>query len=233
MAEAIDGGFIQQFGQALAEPGEILFGRQRARTVGFTALHVGVDQIDIGTEVELATAQLAQPEHHQLLRLAVVIGDHPVALGELLLQGVQRQAQAVLGQRGSARQSLRHVIQPGQVAPDQAGGHRRAPASQLCRPVAGLQRVEHRRRQRGAARRGQLCQQAGLAHQGVQGEVAADGQLHQQRLQFCRDGIGHCLGQARQRAVDEGLQGGGQFGGGEGHALILAGSHLFANGEKL
>ena len=233
MAEAINGGFIQQLGQALAEAGKVLLGRQRARTVGFTALHVGVDQIDIGTEVELATAQLAQPEHHQLLRLAVVIEDHSMALGELLLQGVQRQAQAVLGQRSGTGEGLWHVVQPGQVAPDQAGRHRRAPAPQLCRPVAGLQWVEHRRRQRRAARRGQLRQQAGLAHQRVHGEVTADRQLHQHRLQLGRDGIGHCLGQARQCAVNEGLQGGGQFGGGEGHTVILAGSDPFANGEGL
>ncbi|MNT15938.1 hypothetical protein D3C72_1510180 [compost metagenome] len=156
-----------------------------------------------------------------------------MALGELLMQGVQRQAQAVLGQRGGTGEGLWHVVQPGQVAPDQAGRHRRAPTPQLRGPVTRLQRVEHRGRQWRAARRGQLRQQAGLAHQGVHGEVAADRQLHQHRLQLGRDGIGHCLGQARQCAVDEGLQGGGHFGGGEGHTLILAGSDPFANGEGL
>ena len=91
VAEAIDRGFVQQLGQALAEAGEILLGGQRARTVGFAALRVRIDQVDIGTEVELATAELAQAEYHQLLGDACAITNHAVPLCEFLLQGVQRQ----------------------------------------------------------------------------------------------------------------------------------------------
>jgi hypothetical protein len=72
-----------------------------------------------------------------------------------------------------------------------------------------------------------------LPHEGVQREVTGHRQPGQQRQQFGRNGLGQDLGQARQGAVDNGLEGGGQFGGGEGHALILAGSDPFANGEGL
>ncbi len=222
MAEAIDGGFIQQLGQALAETGEIFFRRQRTRSIGFTSLRIGVDQIHIGTEVELATAQLAKAEHHQLLRDAVFIGDDAVTLGEFLLQGVQRQPQAVFGQSGGTGQSLRHVVQTGQVTPDQPCGHRGTPAPDLRRPVAGLQRIEHRRWDRRAAGRGQLCQQGRLPHQGVQREVAGHRQPGQQRQQVGRDVLGQDLGQARQSAVDKRLQGGGHVSGGEGHGLIVS-----------
>ncbi len=222
VAEAIDGGFVQQLGQALAETGEILFGGQRTRAIGFAAVRVGVDQVDIGTEVELATAQLAEAKHYQLLRDAFAIANHAVALGEFLLQGLQCQPQAVLGQGGGAGQGLRHVVQPGQVAPDQPCGHRRSPAPQLCRPITGLQRVKHRRRDRRAAGRGQLRQQGRLPHQGIQGEVAGHRQPGQQRQQVGRDGLWQDLGQARQGAVDKRLQGDGQISGGEGHGLIVS-----------
>ena len=150
------------------------------------------------------------------------IGDDAVALGEFLLQGIQCKTQAVLGQGGGTCEGLRHVVEAGQVAPDQPCGHSGAPAPDLRRPVAGLERIKHRRRDRWAAGGGQLCQQGRLPHEGVQREVAGHRQLVQQRQQVGWDGLGQDLGQARQRAVDKRLQGGGQVSGGEGHGLIVS-----------
>ncbi len=143
VAEAFGGGFVQQPRQALAKPGEILLGGQRPGAVGLAVVREGVDQIDVGGEVQLAAAELAQPEHHQLLCAAIGATHHAVAAGELLLQCRQAQLQAVFGQLGGARQGGVDVVQPQQIAPDQAGGGRCAVAAQLAGPGGGLQRVQH------------------------------------------------------------------------------------------
>ncbi len=91
VAEAIHGGVIQQPRQALAKACEVFLGGERARAIGFAALRVGVDQIHIRTEIEFATTELAQAEHHQLLRAAIGGTHHAVAAGEFLFQRGQRQ----------------------------------------------------------------------------------------------------------------------------------------------
>ena len=62
MAEAIGGDFIQQLRQLLAEPGKPVLRVERTRAIGLALVFVGVDQIDIGTEIQLAAAEFPQPE---------------------------------------------------------------------------------------------------------------------------------------------------------------------------
>ena len=224
VAETLHGGVIQQPGQALAEAGKIFLGGQRSCPIGFAALRVGVDQVDIGRKVQLAAAELAQPEHHQPLHAAILGADHAVAAGKFGLQRVQRQAQALLGQHGGAGQGRLDRIQPGQVTPDQPGRGRGAVTPQQHRPLAGLVRIQPRWCNRRTAGGQQLAQQCRLAQQGVDGKVAGDHQLLQQRLfagsERCRQ-LGQDRLQARQRALHAGLQRGGQRGG-NGHGRQFA-----------
>ena len=221
MAEAIGGGVIEQLGQPLAEAREILLGRQGTRTIGLAALGIGVDQIDIRAEVELPAAQLAQPEHHQPLHVAVLAAHLPVPRGELLLQGLQRQTQAVLGQRSGAGQCLLHAVQPRKVAPDQAGGHRRAVTAQQPGPFGRLAGVEHGQRQRRTAGLLQVRQQRRLAAQRIQREIAHRGELAQERQLPGCGGFTQRRGEARQRAVDERDERVGERRGVRGHAPIV------------
>ena len=223
MAEAIDGGVIQQPRQPLAQAREVLLGRQRPRAIGFAAFRVGVDQVHVGTEVELAAAQLAQPEHHQLLRLALRAAHHPMAGGELGFQRGQPQPEAMFGQRGGTGQGLLHGVQCGQITPDEPGRHRRAVAAQLRRPFTGLLGFEQRQRQWRAARLGQVRKQRGLAAQRVQGEIAGDRQLlhegHQRGVQRLRQHGG----KAGKRPLSQWLQGVRQFSVLRAHAALWRG----------
>src|SRR5690606_39331333 len=96
------------------------------------------------------------------------------ALRELLLQRLQRQRQALLGQLRAAGQGGVDVVQAKHVAPYQAGGRGGAEAAELPGPVVWLQRVQHRWRQRRRIVRGQVLQQRRLAAQGFDREIAGD-----------------------------------------------------------
>ena len=121
MAEAVGGDFVEQLRQLLAEPREPVLRVQRARAVRLAFMFIGVDQVDVGTEIEFATAELAQPEHHQPLRIAFTVADHAEALHHLEFERIVGELQAGVGQGGAAgqdpvdRRALHHV------APDQAG----------------------------------------------------------------------------------------------------------------
>ena len=97
MAEPVGGDLIEQLRQLLAEPGEIILRRQPARAIGLAFVLVGVDQIDVRAEIQLAPAQLAEAEYHQPLPTAVTIAHHAKALCEFPLQRLQCQLQAVVG----------------------------------------------------------------------------------------------------------------------------------------
>ncbi|MNV20350.1 hypothetical protein D3C71_1112440 [compost metagenome] len=223
VAEAFGGGFIEQPRQALAEPGEVLLGGQRAGAIGLPAVRVGVDQVDVGGEVQLTAAQLAQTEHHQPLRRAVGVTHHTVAAGELLFQRDQRQLQAVLGQHRGAGQGGIDVVGAAEVAPDQPGRRRRAVTAQLGRPGAGLQRVQFGLRHRDRIGLGQHGQQLRLPAQGVDGEIAGHRQLAQAGLEIrgLRPERGVRQGQfeAGDGTVDDRRDRFRQGGGGQIHAV--------------
>ncbi|MNM95080.1 hypothetical protein D3C81_1075070 [compost metagenome] len=73
---AVGGHLGKQVDQAAAEADEVLMVGQAARA----ALRVAVfviqeDQVDIGRDIELAPAELAHADHHQLLHLAALLPD--------------------------------------------------------------------------------------------------------------------------------------------------------------
>src|SRR5204862_4635266 len=63
VAEAVGGDILEQLRQALADAREVFLRRERARALALAVFGEGVDEVDVGGEVELATAELAQPEH--------------------------------------------------------------------------------------------------------------------------------------------------------------------------
>ena len=60
-----------------------------ARAVGFAVVGIDEDEIDVGGDVELAAAELAHPDHDELLRGAVLVARLAVHRGERRV--VQRQ----------------------------------------------------------------------------------------------------------------------------------------------
>src|SRR5690606_17812374 len=170
MAEALGGGVAQQLCQALSQAGEPGFGLQRPGAVALAGFAVGVDQVDVGAEVQFAAAEFAQAEYDQSLFVAVAVADAAVAFGQLRREGVDAGLQCLLGDAAAAGQGGIDVVQAVQVAPYQAGGFGGAPAAQAGGPVVLFA---------GGKCRWRLCRcvqaggQAGLAAQGVQGEVAA------------------------------------------------------------
>ena len=175
MAEAVGGGVIQQPGQRLAELGEVLLRRQRARAVALAGAGVGIDQVDIGTEVQLLPTKLAEREHHQPHVPTRAIADPAVTGGECLLQRIMGQLQAVLGQPGTAGQGGVEVIQAKHITPHQPGGLGLAVHAQLARPVRVLTgRQRGWRKGIGAVRFKQAQGQLRLTLQRVDGEIAGD-----------------------------------------------------------
>jgi hypothetical protein len=169
MAEAIGGDFVQQLRQLLAEPREPVLRVERARAVRLAFLFIGVDQVDVGTEIQFAAAQLAQPEHHQPLRTpAIGRAHHAEALHHLGFQRVQRScrqpsARAVLPARISVDRRVlrsRRATPSGSIPPAGARRSRRPHSLRDCR---------HRAREARAARGGvrlQSRQQRRLARPG-------------------------------------------------------------------
>ena len=214
MAEAVGGGLVEQLGQLLAEPREVVLRVQRARAVGYAFALVGIDQVDVGTEIELAAAELAHAEHHQPLDLAVGVADHAIARGEAGLQRLQRDPQAGVGQCGAAGDDRLHRVAGDDVAPGKHRGHRVAVAAQQARPVVGLVGGEHRQRQRRGAIVGvQALDEAGLRNQRRHREVAGHRQAPQLVDEAAVGAPGGVLRQACEPAVD---------GGGMRHAAIVA-----------
>src|SRR3546814_88025 len=70
VAESVGRYLVEQFRQLLPEAREPGLGRERARAIALAVGGIGVDQVDVGAEVELAAAELAQAEHDQPLHVA-------------------------------------------------------------------------------------------------------------------------------------------------------------------
>ena len=183
MAEAVGGDLVEQLRQLLAESGEVGLGDERPGAVRFAVAFKPVDEVDIGTEIELAATELAQCEHHQPLRLgagaitvARAAAHHAVALGKLGLERDQRHLQAVLRQPGAAGQRLRDIVQAERVAPHQPRRFGRAMATQQHRPVAAVVAMQLRQRRGRMALVGeQRRQQCRLPRQGVNREITDPG----------------------------------------------------------
>ena len=208
MAESVDGGLVQQLGQTLAQPREIIFRRQRTRAIGFASLRIGVDQIDIGREIEFAAAQLAQAEYDQSLPTAVGRAHHAMPLRELGFQRFQRSAQTVLRQARAGGENRVHLVEAQYIAPDQARRFGATVSAQLRRPLFRLTGEQLRSGERLRAIVGdQRGQQLRLPAQRIDGEVAGQRDLAQTRHDpglVDQDGVFRRAGaQAGQVAFDQ------------------------------
>ena len=233
MTEALGGDFVEQFRQLLAQAGEVILRRQRARAIAVAVLFVGVDQIDIRAEVQFAAAELAQREHHQPHRRSIGAAHHAGTLLELALQRRQPALQAVFGEARGRGQGLVQGVEALHVAPDQAYGFGQAEATQQGRPVGAV--FDGQRRQRRSERAvvgEQSRQQRGLAQADVDREVAGHRQRADPRLHDCIVGQVRQRGaQARERAVGDGVKS-GKRGVGVIHARILASGDSNAGNKK-
>ena len=173
MAEAIGGDFVEELRQLLAEARVVGLRRQRTRPIRLAIAFVGVDEVDVGAEVQLAAAELAQPVNDQPLWRAVLVADDAVALLEFAFERGQRALQAGFGQLGRAGEGVAHFVQPQHIAPHQPRRSGRAIAAQQRRPLAAVLGRELRRRQRGRIGQ-QQRQQFRLSQQRVDGEVAGE-----------------------------------------------------------
>lgn len=181
--------------------------RLRGGRLGFALVFVGVDQVDVGTEVQLAPAQFAEAEHHQPLDCAGSIAHHPEAPREVRLQRVQRKPQAGFRQRAAAGEDLLDVGALDHVAPDQPGRFRLPVAAQQPRPFGLVLRLQQRRRHWRPGIGLQLRQQFRLPDQRIDGEITGQRQSCQRGL------VGNCAAgrpQALQGARGQGLHLGGK-----------------------
>ncbi len=97
VAETLGRDLIEQLDQPLALPHETGLGRDRPDPVAVTGFRIGEHQVDIGTEVQFATAEFAQPEHHQRLRYTGGRAQRAVTFAHLGLDGGQCRADAGFG----------------------------------------------------------------------------------------------------------------------------------------
>ena len=174
-------------------------------------MFVGVDQVDVGTEVELAAAELAQAENDQPLHVSVPIAHDAVALGEFSFHRRKGDLQAAFGQIRAAGERGVDIVQAKHVPPDQPRRSRGAVAAQQCGPVRAVVRVEHRfGKWLGAIVAQEAFEQIGLARERIDGEIAGDGDAFEPRD---RARIGQRIGlpgqrstQPREDAGDQGLE---------------------------
>jgi hypothetical protein len=209
VTEAVGGGFIEQLRQLLADARVIGFGRQRAGAIRLAVALVGIDEIDVGAEVQFATPELAQPVHHQPLRLALAVADHAMTLGEFLLDRAQRALQAGFRQGRGTRERVAHRIHAQDIAPHQPCRFRRAITPQQRGPVGPVFRGQLRRRRRRRVGQ-QPGQQFGLAQHRLDREVAGQRDAAQAiaglRIGQGRGAPGQ-VAQALQRAFGDGITG--------------------------
>ena len=118
-ADAVHGRLVQQAHQLAPEPDEILAVVEPARAVAVAALRIGQHQVDVGGEVQLAAAELAEADHQQPLQLALGIAAVAVTRGQRALGPAQRGAEQRLIQHAGGGQDLRQFIQPVDVAKHQ------------------------------------------------------------------------------------------------------------------
>ena len=119
--ESFDRRRRQQLHDLLTEPQEELRVVDRARAVGLAVLRVQKDEIDVGAEIQLAAAELAHRQDHQLLRLpAVHTARHAVAGDQRLIHICAGELDARIGERRKIAQRFVEVGPAGDIAPRDA-----------------------------------------------------------------------------------------------------------------
>ena len=125
--EAFDRRRGQQLHDLLTQAQEKLRVVDRARAVGFAALRVEKNEIDVGAEIQLAAAELAHPQDHQLLRLPAVDPTRDAVTGDQrLIHICAGEPDAGVGQRRKIAQRFVEIGPAGDIAPRDA--HHVSPA---------------------------------------------------------------------------------------------------------
>ncbi len=130
---AIRRDLVQRADDAPAEPLEELAIGQRLRAIRLAVLRVDEDEIDVGGHVELAPAELAHADHHEVLRGAVLVA-------RLAVLGRQRApverdggVQGGLGERRHVGADLGQIGARAHVAGERVHEDAAAQAAQFCR----------------------------------------------------------------------------------------------------
>ncbi len=118
--EAVGRHGAEQLRDAPAEPREVLLVLHRARTHGLAVRGEQEHEVDVGGEVELAAAELAHAEHHELERLAVLAPRHAVANLERRGRPPAGGVDANVGQQRELAEHRLDVREAGEVAPRDA-----------------------------------------------------------------------------------------------------------------
>jgi len=109
-------------GQLPGKAGEIFRTSQCARAVTVTIGGKGVDEVEIGAEIERFAAEFAEGKNDQPDGDAFGCAQLPVAGGKFGFQCLECELQALLGQTGASGQGVLDIVQMQGITPDQAGG---------------------------------------------------------------------------------------------------------------
>ena len=193
MAEAVGGDFVEQLapvaGRGARSSPRPSSGRAPSDS---PPCSVGVDQVDVGGEIQLAAAELAQAEHHQPLRAAVGVAHarrgaartRPSSAASADLQAAVRPARCCRrAWRRRRRGRARRARPAGSIRPRDSGAA--APASRCgCRRPAAA-----------AARAGAVVAAASAAGRGCRTRVSiAKSLATATRCNLLRDVAGHPAG---------------------------------------
>ncbi len=171
----------EQRDQRLADARVVGAGVERTGAVAVAVFGEGEHDVDVGGEVQLAAAELAEREHHQALRLPVRVTHDTVARGDLAFGAAQSRFDAGLGQHRGAGQRGLDRVGAVDVAPDQAQRLATAEMTQLGAQLVVVQIGQRAGARVGVARIAHQLQQfrleqARIAQEALVGEVA--GQQH-------------------------------------------------------
>ncbi len=194
-SHAIGGDLGKQLDELLAGALEPVAIVQRARAIALPGLGEGEHQVDVGRKIQLATAELAQREHHQALLMARVVARHAMALTHRRFHHRERGLQAVFRQPRGPGQSGIQRVDAVHVAMDQAHAFGVAILPQPRRPNGGFFGIKAQ----GWGRRIERIEQVGPRAKPVERVVAGDQQTPQSRHPF-RLGINRGQGLRRHRA---------------------------------
>ena len=139
---------VERADDAPAEPLEEFPVRQRPRAIRIAVFRIDEDEIDVGGHVELAPAELAHADHHEVLRCAVLVARLAVLGGERAVVQRDGGAQRDLGERRHVGADLGQIGARGQVAGQRVDEDAAAQPAQRCRQRARFAGL------RGGAQRG-------------------------------------------------------------------------------
>ena len=127
---AIGRQFAERGNDALAQAGEEVVVFDRFRAGGIAFFRVDKDVVDVGRDIQLASAELAHADDHQALRAALAVQWFAIGGDQLAMIVVEREIGRDVGKQGHALDNFRQRRQVAEVAQDQVGHRPLAQAPQ-------------------------------------------------------------------------------------------------------